>query len=147
MRATWLESGAPVAAEDLTAAGLHYAHLPVDAAVYQAPLDALSAERGYVTQDVVELGPETPDLDAVCAMFDKEHHHSDDEARFVLDGEGIFDVRSNDDRWMRIEVAAGDLLVVPRGRHHRFLLNEKRAIRCVRLFVDPAGWAAHYRAG
>ncbi len=147
MRATWLESGAPVEAEDLTAAGLHYAQLPIDPEAYQAPLDALSADRGYITQDVVELTPETPNLDTICAMYDKEHHHSDDEARFVIGGEGIFDVRSADDRWMRIEVVAGDLLVVPHGCHHRFLLNEKRTIRCVRLFVDPAGWAANYRNG
>ena len=58
---------------------------------------------------------------------------------------GIFDLRSKDDRWMRAQVTAGDVLVVPRGLYHRFFLTDSCSIRCVRLFQDPTGWKPHYR--
>jgi 1,2-dihydroxy-3-keto-5-methylthiopentene dioxygenase len=146
MKANWLEGdGASISAEGLIAQGLLYQLLPTEPEAHQGELDALMAERGYLTRDVVELRPDTPNLDAICDKFVGEHHHTEDEVRFVLDGEGIFDIRSNDDRWMRVVVEPGDLLVVPANRHHRFLLTDMRSIRCVRLFQDPAGWVAHYR--
>ena len=43
-----------------------------------------------------------------------------------------------------IEVAAGDLLRVPRGTWHWFDLCAERRIRAIRLFQDPAGWTPHY---
>jgi 1,2-dihydroxy-3-keto-5-methylthiopentene dioxygenase len=122
------------------------AELATDEARYRAPLDALKAERGYVAEDVVALAPETPNLDAICAKFVDEHTHDEDEVRFVLEGEGIFDIRSHDDRWMRVTVEPGDLIVVPKDRNHRFMLTERKAIRCVRLFKDASGWVPHYRA-
>jgi cupin superfamily acireductone dioxygenase involved in methionine salvage len=46
---------------------------------------------------------------------------------------------------MRVIVDPGDLLGIPRGRYHRFLLTEQKTIRCVRLFQDPKGWVPYYR--
>ncbi len=148
MNAFWLDDPKQTAitADELNVQGIHYEHLPTDPDGYQAPLDALKEAQGYVTQDQVALSPDTPNLEGICAKFAPEHHHTEDEVRFVLDGEGIFDIRSNDDTWMRVTVAAGDLIVVPANRHHRFFLTDKKAIRCVRLFQDPAGWVAHYRS-
>lgn len=146
MRAHWLEEGGAIDAATLDAQGVHYQALPLDEAGYQAPLDALKSARGYVEQDVVALQPDTPNLDTICAKFDREHTHDDDEVRFVLDGAGIFDIRSHDDRWMRVVVEAGDLIVVPKDRNHRFLLTDAKHIRCVRLFKDTSGWVPHYRA-
>ncbi len=147
MQAYWLNEG-PQAAIDpgfLAEQGVHYERLPLDPAAYQGPLDALKAARGYIEQDEVALSPDTPNLPAICAKFDKEHTHDDDEVRFVLEGEGIFDIRTTDDRMMRVVVEAGDLIVVPADRHHLFLLTERQHIRCVRLFQDTAGWVPHYR--
>jgi len=147
MQAHWLdESGAePISIDTLRDNGVLFEQLPTDEATFQRSLDTLKADRGYVEQDVVELRPETPGLDEICAKFVDEHLHSEDEVRFVLDGEGVFDIRSKDDRWMRVKVERGDLIVVPEKRHHRFMLTESRSIRCVRLFKDEAGWVAHYR--
>lgn len=146
MRLEWIEgTGAPTVA-DLSRIGVVHERLAVDPVAYQPPLDALARARGYVEQDIVELSPATPELDTICAKFDREHLHTDDEVRYVLEGEGIFDVRSADDRWIRITVESGDLLVVPANLHHRFLLTEKKHIRCVRLFKDKSGWVPHYRA-
>lgn len=145
MHATWLDDDSPISVEALRAEGVTYERLATDPATYQAPLDSLKAERGYVEQDIVELSPATPDLDALCAKFIDEHLHDEDEVRFVLAGAGVFDIRSRDDRWMRVTVETGDLIVVPEKRHHRFMLTDDKRIRCVRLFKDPSGWVAHYR--
>jgi 1,2-dihydroxy-3-keto-5-methylthiopentene dioxygenase len=145
VQAYWLEEGGAIPAAQLLEQGVHYQALPTDAAAYQAPLDALKAANGYVEQDVVALSPETPNLETICAKFVDEHIHDDDEVRFVLEGEGIFDIRSADDRWMRVKVEVGDLIVVPAGRNHRFLLTDAKHIRCVRLFKDASGWVPHYR--
>jgi 1,2-dihydroxy-3-keto-5-methylthiopentene dioxygenase len=147
MKAHWLDGDgtAAISAQQLNAQGVYYAALDTDPARYQPPVDELKSARGYVAQDVIALEPTTPNLDAICAKFVDEHFHDDDEVRFVLEGEGIFDIRSQDDRWMRVFVERGDLIVVPKDRHHRFLLTEKKQIRCVRLFRDQSGWVPHYR--
>lgn len=145
MRAHYRATQEPLTAADLEANGVHYRHLGLDRGVFQPVLDELSQRRGYGTQDEVKLNPDTPNLPAVLQKFDGEHLHEDDEVRFLLDGEGVFDIRANDERWMRIVVEAGDLIVVPKGKHHRFELTPINRIHCVRLFKDVAGWVPVYR--
>ena len=156
MRLSWLGSdamgdasagdpraSAEIDAGELARVGVLYERLPLDG--HEDALERLKAERGYVTQDIVELQPEMPNLRAVCDKFKDEHLHRDDEVRFVLAGEGIFDIRAADGRWMRVAVEAGDLIVVPADLYHRFFLTERQQIRCVRLFKDAAGWVPEYR--
>lgn len=146
MQAHWLEDDQTrLSPAELAAEGVHYQALDVDPAAHQPALDALKKANGYIEQDEVSLSPDTPNLDAICEKFIPEHLHTEDEVRFVLDGEGIFDIRSRDDRWMRVKVEAGDLIVVPKDRHHRFFLTDTRQIRCARLFQDMTGWTPHYR--
>jgi 1,2-dihydroxy-3-keto-5-methylthiopentene dioxygenase len=147
MKAHWLEQQqGEITAEELNSNGVYYTALSTDEANYQSALDSVKRERGYIEQDQVALAPSTPNLDAICAKFVDEHFHDDDEVRFVLDGEGIFDIRSRDDRWMRVFVQRGDLIIVPKDRHHRFMLTDAKHIHCVRLFKDSSGWVPHYRS-
>jgi len=143
MQAFHLDDESPLDPAALAAEGVHTDRLALGA--HDPAIASLMQRGGYVERDEVQLGPSTPELDAIEARFAKEHHHDEDEVRFVLEGEGIFDIRSRGDRWMRVVVQPGDLIVVPRDRHHRFLLTEPRTIRCVRLFQDRKGWVPHYR--
>ncbi|TVR14812.1 MAG: cupin domain-containing protein [Planctomycetota bacterium] len=145
MQAYFLENNAPVDNEALRAVGVLAETLPIEPSGHQPRLDELMHERGYATQDEVQLSPEMDNLESICAKFIDEHLHEDDEVRFVLAGAGIFDIRSQDDVWMRLEVGPGDLIIVPKGLHHRFMLTEAKHIHCVRLFKDPAGWVPVYR--
>ncbi|HYK04466.1 MAG TPA: cupin domain-containing protein [Thermoanaerobaculia bacterium] len=134
-----------MAADDLASRGVLSWRVPPDESGRAAMLDAIKREHGYVDEDFVELGPQTPDLEAICAKFDKEHFHTEDEVRFVVAGAGIFDVRDEADRWIRIEVDEGDMIVIPANTHHRFSLTEQKHIRCMRLFANHEGWAPIYR--
>ena len=145
MQSHWIDDNQSISSATLMEHGIWNETLPLEAAGYQPTMDRLKTNKGYTEQDQIELRPDTPNLEAVCAKFDGEHLHSEDEVRFVLEGEGIFDIRSNDDRWMRVKVEAGDLIVVPGGRYHRFELTDLKTIRCVRLFQDAAGWVPEYR--
>ncbi len=142
MRAFFLDDERPVEAQYLADEGIIAMQLPTEESAWAAPLQKLRDERGYVQMDQIHLDPQTPDLEALCDKFFAEHHHTDEEIRFVIGGSGIFDLRDAGDRWMRVHVEAGDLLIVPKGRHHRFTLDERRTITCKRLFRDTNGWAA-----
>lgn len=143
MRAEWAADETVIDAARLEAEGITYQVLETEA--YQRPLDALAAEHGYVHQDEVALRPDTPKLEEICAKFLDEHLHEEDEVRFVLEGAGVFEIRSREDAWMRVLVEPGDLIVVPKERYHRFYLTDAKTIRCARLFQDVSGWIPHYR--
>ncbi|NPA13307.1 MAG: cupin domain-containing protein [Aquificae bacterium] len=110
---------------------------------YRDELERLKKEKGYITEDIVVLSEDTPNLDQLMAKFKREHHHKDDEVRFVVDGSGIFPVKI-DGRIVEIHVGPGDLIVVPAGARHWFELDDQKKIKCIRVFKTPAGWEAIY---
>ena len=143
MKAVWLDSKNELTSQELKSEGIFTERFSVEN--YQAGLDGIKKNWGYHSQDLVELSPETPNLETICAKFDKEHLHTDDEVRFVVEGEGYFDIRSKADRWMHVFVGPGDFILVPADRHHLFYLTEKKHIRCVRLFKENPSWTPVYR--
>jgi 1,2-dihydroxy-3-keto-5-methylthiopentene dioxygenase len=112
-------------------------------AAYDAEIDSMKQRGGYVTADVIDVSPATPNLDAMLARFDKEHTHSEDEVRFILAGRGIFFLNL-DGKVVSVEVGPGDMLRVPKGTTHWFTLCEDRRIRAIRWFQDTAGWTPQY---
>ena len=113
-------------------------------AAYGAEIAKLKARGGYVTADVIDVTPGTPNLEAMLAKFRREHWHDEDEVRFVLEGRGVFFIHPRGGAVFAIEVGPGDLIRVPRGTWHWFDLCEDRRIRAIRLFQDPAGWTPRY---
>lgn len=111
---------------------------------YHEEIERLKVRGGYVTADVINVTPATPNLDAMLAKFDKEHTHDEDEVRFTVAGRGVFWVQLATGEVISIEVVAGDLINVPAGVKHWFHLCDDRTIRCIRLFQDPGGWTPHY---
>jgi len=123
--------------------------LPEDApaadvlAAYASQIDALKQQGGYLTADVIDLHPTTPNLDTMLAKFSREHWHDEDEVRFIVAGRGVFHIHRGD-AVVAVEVVPGDLLRVPRGTHHWFDLCSERRIRAIRLFQQTTGWAPQY---
>ncbi len=110
---------------------------------YADEITDMKRRGGYVTADVIDVNPATPNLEAMLARFDKEHIHDEDEVRFILAGRGIFFLHIND-RVASVEVGPGDMLRVPRGTTHWFTLCEDRRIRAIRWFQNVSGWTPHY---
>lgn len=148
-----IENEAAIRAE-LAAAGIDYERwsldrVPLDCSAeevlsaYAAEIDQMKRRGGYVTADVIDVKPETPNLDAMLARFDKEHTHSEDEVRFILAGRGIFFLHLGG-KVYSVEVGPGDMLRVPRGTTHWFTLCEDRRIRAIRWFQQTEGWTPQY---
>jgi 1,2-dihydroxy-3-keto-5-methylthiopentene dioxygenase len=119
---------------------------PADAILnaYREKIDALKAQGGYVTADVIDVHAETPNLETMLAKFRSEHWHDEDEVRLIVEGRGLFHVHPPNKPVFAIEVEAGDCIRVPRGTHHWFDLCGDRRIRAIRLFQDMSGWTPHY---
>ena len=111
---------------------------------YSAGIQALKERGGYVTADVIDVSPATPNLETMLAKFSREHWHDEDEVRFIIHGRGLFHIHPSKGPLTVIEVEAGDLIRVPRGTRHWFDLCGDRTIRAIRLFQDASGWTPHY---
>jgi 1,2-dihydroxy-3-keto-5-methylthiopentene dioxygenase len=112
-------------------------------AAYANEVDEMKCRGGYVSADVIDVNPSTPNLDAMLARFDKEHTHDEDEVRFILAGRGIFFLHLGE-LVVSVEVGPGDMLRVPRGTTHWFTLCEDHRIRAIRWFQQTSGWTPHY---
>jgi 1,2-dihydroxy-3-keto-5-methylthiopentene dioxygenase len=113
-------------------------------AAYAPEIERLKLAHGFVTADVINVNPQTPNLDAMLAKFDKEHLHTEDEVRFTVQGSGVFHINPQSAPVFSITVESGDLISVPKGTHHWFNLCSTKTIRCIRLFEDMSGWTPHY---
>lgn len=153
----WIDNPAEITSF-LAQYGIWYEKWPVEGRVgpdaadeevlraYAPEIERLKQRGGYQAVDVVQVTPQTPNLEAMLNKFNKEHTHSEDEVRFTVKGRGLFHIRPENGSVFAIEVEAGDLINVPAGTRHWFNLCEDRTIRCIRLFLDPSGWTPHYVA-
>jgi len=111
---------------------------------YASEIETLKASGGYQTADVIDVKPDTPNLQTMLDKFNREHWHDEDEVRFIIEGHGIFHINPKTSPVVAIEVGKGDLLRVPAGTLHWFDLCGDKRIRAIRLFQDPSGWTPRY---
>ena len=111
---------------------------------YASQIEQLKQRGNYVTADVIDVRPGTPGLEAMLAKFNIEHTHDEDEVRYIIAGRGLFHIRPTAGPVVAIEVAAGDLIRVPRNTLHWFNLCTERRVRAIRLFQNQSGWTPHY---
>lgn len=111
---------------------------------FQDEIQDVSTRRGYQTADVISLSDATPNLDELLVNFQKEHHHTDDEVRFIVSGHGIFAIDDAERGYFNIELNPGDLISVPVNTRHYFTLQEDRQVVAVRIFVTTEGWVPIY---
>lgn len=133
--------------EILAEAGLFYRHY--DPTTVSDDIDGfikpILAKLNYHSFDVVQLSPAAlgeEKFNALAKQHFEEHLHEDDEARLILDGQGYFDIRDKNDKWIRILSRPGDCLIVPAGIYHRFTTDQTKYIKTLRLFKEAPSWIA-----
>ncbi|KAI0051628.1 1,2-dihydroxy-3-keto-5-methylthiopentene dioxygenase [Auriscalpium vulgare] len=138
------DSQRPVPLETLTKLNVLYWHVPVDSPDgWRKSIDKLSAENDFRQNDTIDvtrdgLGDE---YDEILREFFDEHLHEDDEIRYVVEGAGYYDVREHPtDEWIRVVLNPGDLIAIPKGVYHRFMLDEQDRIYGLRLWRDVPNW-------
>ncbi|CEJ02444.1 Putative 1,2-dihydroxy-3-keto-5-methylthiopentene dioxygenase [Rhizopus microsporus] len=105
-------------------------------------LDEIAKRRDYKHRDTVEVSPSAFGslYEEKLKQFFSEHLHEDEEIRYILDGSGYFDVRDEEDVWIRIAMEKGDMIILPPGIYHRFTTDENDFIQALRLFKDDPVW-------
>ncbi|KDD73603.1 ARD/ARD' family protein [Helicosporidium sp. ATCC 50920] len=104
-------------------------------------LEAIRRVRNFNYQDLIDISKDTlPGYDEKLKTFYQEHMHADEEIRYILAGTGYFDVRDENDRWIRISAVPGTMIVLPEGIYHRFTLDERNYLKALRLFVGDPVW-------
>lgn len=108
---------------------------------YQAQIEQLKADQGYVAVDVVSIDNQHPERETLRAQFLNEHVHSEDEVRFFVAGQGLFNLHLGDQVYSLL-CQRNDLVFVPAGVRHWFDMGERPHFVCIRLFNNPEGWVA-----
>lgn len=110
---------------------------------YADDIARLQRQSGYATWDVVGLHPAHPDRAALRAKFLDEHTHGEDEARFFVDGAGLFTLHIGATVYATL-CETGDLIRVPAGTRHWFDMGQAPRFKAIRLFNNPEGWVAQF---
>ncbi|XP_024394211.1 acireductone dioxygenase 1 [Physcomitrium patens] len=135
-----------VSLEKLAELGVLHWVLDADSFETDPELQRIRKERGYNYEDFIEVSPERlANYETKIKNFYEEHMHTDEEIRYCLDGSGYFDIRDPEDRWIRIWVKKGDMIVLPAGSYHRFTLDENNYLKAMRLFVGEPVWTPYNR--
>ncbi|EXC16741.1 1,2-dihydroxy-3-keto-5-methylthiopentene dioxygenase 2 [Morus notabilis] len=135
-----------VSLEQLDELGVLSWRLDADNYETDAELKKIREERGYSYMDFCEVCPEKlPNYEEKIKNFFEEHLHTDEEIRYAVAGSGYFDVRDREERWIRVWLKKGGMIVLPAGIYHRFTLDSNNYIKAMRLFVGDPVWTPYNR--
>ncbi|KAM5164304.1 acireductone dioxygenase [Mantella aurantiaca] len=141
-----LQPDRPVSVEELRGLGVYSYKLDADNYESDPELAKIRKVHNYTFMDIITIHKDTlPNYEQKLKIFYEEHLHLDDEIRYILEGNGYFDVRDQQDQWIRIAMEKGDLITLPAGIYHRFTLDENNYVKAMRLFVGDPIWTPYNR--
>ncbi|EGR27345.1 hypothetical protein IMG5_197300 [Ichthyophthirius multifiliis] len=120
-------------------------HWKLDGTENDEQLDQICKKREYNQRDYVKCGNMCENYQEMLDKFKQEHLHTDEEIRYILDGSGYFDVRDQNDQWIRIQCLKGDFIILPEGIYHRFTTDQNDYIHAIRIFTSEPKWTPYSR--
>jgi 1,2-dihydroxy-3-keto-5-methylthiopentene dioxygenase len=112
-------------------------------AAYREPVERLMKEKGFQSVDVIKMVPDHSQRVELRNKFLSEHTHSEDEVRFFVEGQGLFNIHLQG-KVYAVRCEQGDLLSVPDGTPHWFDMGPQPRFTAIRLFTSTEGWVAHF---
>lgn len=82
-------------------------------------LSRVKTETEKITTDILTLDASIMDLEEKLEVLYEPVEKDDTEIFMVLDGALYVDVEYEDEKWLRVFLERGDLVIVPKGRPHR----------------------------
>ncbi|KAG5506462.1 hypothetical protein JKF63_05965 [Porcisia hertigi] len=142
-----LSPNVPSSYEALGEIGIFYRHFDANEVSddVEGFVKPLLSKLNYHSYDVVHLSPSIlgeEKFETLAQQHFLEHIHEDDEVRLVLEGQGYFDVRDANDKWIRLLSRPGDCIVLPAGMYHRFTTDQNQYIKTLRIFKEAPRWIA-----
>ena len=110
---------------------------------YEVEVYNLMKNKGFLTADVISLNPSVESHPELRKKFLNEHTHSEDEARFFIDGQGLFCIHENSKVYAML-CTKEDLINVPAGTKHWFDMGPNPFFKCIRMFTNKEGWVAQF---
>lgn len=111
--------------------------------IYDRSLQRIKSEIGFASADVISLHPALPNTDEIRRKFLNEHIHTEDEARFFVDGRGLFYIHFSPHVYILL-CEKGDFINIPAGTKHWFDMGPQPLLKCIRTFNNPEGWVADF---
>eukprot|EP01084_Bolivina_argentea_P220102 373075_1 len=109
---------------------------------YAKDIDRLMKRFNFQTNDIIQITPDATKNETFRRKFLSEHTHSDLEVRYFVDGAGAFYLHLPQRKEvLRMECAAGHLLVVPALTKHWFDMGPNPHFKMLRFFGTEDGWA------
>ena len=100
-------------------------------------------EIGFATADVISVNSQMPNHPELRKKFLDEHTHDEDEARFFVEGQGLFYIHVQG-KVFCVFCARGDFIDIPAGTPHWFDMGPSPLLKCVRTFNTSEGWVARF---
>lgn len=110
---------------------------------YSSDIERISKAEGYNSVDLIRVFPDNPKCAEIRAKFLAEHTHDDDEARFFVEGSGVFYVHA-DEKVFMILCEQGDFIRVPKNTPHWFDMSATPYITAIRWFTNADGWIPNF---
>lgn len=111
--------------------------------LYGELIEKTKQERRFLTHDVIAVDDEHPAKEELRAMFLEEHTHREDEARFFLDGSGLFTFHAGVGVFA-LTAERNDFVNVPAGLKHWFDMGPVPRFTAIRFFNNEEGWIPYF---
>lgn len=69
------------------------------------------------------------EYEAELARYMRPHFHFTDEVRHIKDGACYIDIQIGDEKWARLRLSSGDVILIPAGVFHCVTLDEAKFVK------------------